>query len=100
MSYRIECMENNAHKIEPKENRLARFKNGSPRESISTLLNSIDNFFNNEIRGTIQDEIRPQTGLMFLGTHAVILTLAKVFWDLDGLGGYKKFLEVFVDGSD
>lgn len=42
-------MKNNAHKIESLEYRINRFKNSSPIESISTLLNSIDNFFNNEI---------------------------------------------------
>lgn len=93
-------MESNAYKMESRDKRLNRFKNGSPNESISTLLNSIDNFFNNEIEGTLKDPLHPQTGLMFLGTHASALTIAKVFWDLEGLTGYKKFLEVFVDGRE
>lgn len=86
--------------MESKESRLARFQNGSPHESISTLLNSIGNFFNNEIKDTMKDAREPQTDLMFLGVHAVALTIAKVFWNLDGLEGYKKFLEVFIDDSN
>jgi hypothetical protein len=93
-------MENNAHKMEEKDKRLARFQNGTPHESISTLLNSIANFHNNEIKDTLKDDRQPQTGLMFMGVHAAILTISKVFWNLDGLNGYKKFLEVFVDGSN
>lgn len=89
-------MQNNAHHIEPFEKRLARFQNGPPIESIETLLNSIANFFNNEIVITPK---KLQTSLLFLGIHAVALTISEVFWDLKNEPGYKKFLETFVDGD-
>jgi hypothetical protein len=88
-------MRNNAHKIEPFEKRLARFQNGSPVESIDTLLNSIANYFNNEI--AVAPE-KHQTSLLFLGIHAVALTVSEVFWGYGGERGYKKFLETFIDG--
>jgi len=88
-------MQSNTH-IEPYEKRLQRFQNGTPIESIETLLNSIDNYFNNEIAETID---KYQTTLLFLGIHAVALTIAEVFWNLKGLSGFKKFLEIFVDGE-
>ena len=40
---------NNAHGGETPEQRLKRFQTNGPIETIETLLNSIDNFFNNEI---------------------------------------------------
>lgn len=89
-------MKNNAHQIEPLEKRLARFQNGSPVESIETLLNSIANFFNNEIVLTPE---KHQTSLLFLGIHSVALTVSEVFWGLKGEVGLKKFLETFVDGD-
>ncbi|MFH1956754.1 MAG: hypothetical protein ABIJ28_03850 [Patescibacteria group bacterium] len=89
-------MENNAHQIETYKKRLARFQNGSPIESIDTLLNSIANYFNNEI---IITPGKFQTSLLFLGIHAVALTISEIFWDLKGEFGYKKFLETFVDGD-
>lgn len=92
-------MKNNAHLNESFEKRLARFENGSPVESIETLLNSIDNFFNNEIRATIGDDSVPQTSLMFLGVHASILTISEVFFNNKGVSGYKRFLEEFVDSD-
>lgn len=89
-------MQNNAHHVEPLDKRLARFKNGPAIESIDTLLNSIANFFNNEIIVTPE---KFQTSLLFLGIHAVALTVSEIFWDLKGESGYKKFLETFMDGE-
>jgi hypothetical protein len=37
--------------------------------------------------------------LLFLGIHAVALTISEIFWGLKGEAGYKKFLEKFVDGE-
>lgn len=88
-------MENKAYS-ESKEKRLARFQNNPPVEAIDTLLNSVDNFFNNEIRLTPD---KAQTSLLFLGIHAVALTISKVFFNKTGLKGYKLFLERFVDGD-
>lgn len=93
-------MENNAYKMESREARTKRLDSSPPQESIGTLLNSIANFFNNEIRETIRDCYEPQTGLMFLDVHAAILTISEAFWDLRPLEGYKKFLETFVDDTD
>lgn len=93
-------MKNNAHLGESQEKRLKRFQDGSPVESIETLLNSIDNYFNNEVRATIADEQYPQTSLMFLGVHAAILTISEAFFNDKSSNGYKLFLENFVDGDD
>ncbi len=90
-------MENRAY-MEPLEKRTNRFQKGPPNEIIETLLNSIDNFFNNEIRLTTEDD-HYQTTLLFLGIHAVALTISDGFFNKTGLDGYKLFLESFVDGN-
>lgn len=84
--------------MEPLENRIKRFQNGRPAEIIDTLLNSINNFFNNEIKEAVQDG-RYQTYLAFLGIHAVALTVSDAFFDKKPPEGYKVFLEKFVDGE-
>ena len=90
-------MKNNAHS-ESREKRTKRFQDGPPIEIILTLLNSIDNHFNNEIRLTAQG-VNYQTTLMFLGIHAVALTISGGFFNKNGVTGYKLFLEKFVDGD-
>src|ERR1700693_2093651 len=90
-------MQNNAH-AETREKRLKRFNDGPPYEVIATLLNSINNFFNNEIALTTQGD-NYQTSLLFLGVHAVALTISEGLFDKSGLGGYKLFLEKFIDGD-
>jgi hypothetical protein len=85
---------NRSHQ-ETQEERLRRFKAGLPQEAIETLLNSIDNYFNNEIRLTTGHH---QTSLMFLGVHAVTLTISYALFNQNGLQGYRRFLETFVDG--
>lgn len=90
-------MENRAH-MEPIANRIGRFQNSHPIEIIETLLNSIDNYLNNEIRLTVEGE-NYQTSLLFLGIHSVALTIAEAFFNLNGPDGYKKFLESYVDGD-
>ncbi len=89
--------DNRAHNRESREDRLARFENGSPVEAIETLLNSIDNFFNNEVR------LAPtlfQTSLIFLGIHAAALTIGEAFFDERyEVDNYRRFLKEFVDGS-
>lgn len=87
--------ENRAHG-ESCEKRLRRFQNGSPTESIATLLNSISNFFNNEIKEAPRNT---QTSLLFLGIHASILSISEALFDKSGLEGYRYFLEKFVDGD-
>lgn len=86
-------MQNNSHK-ETQEKRLARLLSGPPSEAIETLLNSIDNYFNNEIQITPQNY---QTSLLFLGIHASALTISEAFWGNGKHEGYKLFLEYFVD---
>lgn len=90
-------MQNNSHN-ESRENRLHRFETNPPSEIIDTLLNSIDNHFNNEIRATL-DEVPYQTTLLFLGIHASILTISYGLYGEDGGRGYKTFLEHFIDGA-
>ncbi len=88
--------ENNSH-IESIENRIERFRKGPPVEIIDTLLNSIDNFFNNEIKITPS---QLQTSLMFLGVHAVALTISEALFGQRGEQGYKTFLEEFTDDPE
>jgi len=90
-------MENNAHS-ETKEHRLQRFQNSHPYEVIDTLTNSINNYFNNEIALTIKNG-NYQSSLLFLGIHAVALTISEGLFGKTGPDGYKLFLEKFVDGD-
>lgn len=90
-------MKNRSH-MEPLEKRIKRFQDGPPIEIIETLLNSIANFFNNEIRITTKDD-NYQTTLLFLGVHAVALTISEGLFNKSGSEGYKLFLEKFVDGD-
>ena len=88
---------NRTYRGESKEHRLKRFQDSHPIEAIETLLNSIDNFFNNEIRLT---PTHFQTVLMFIGVHAAALTIGEAFFNEDKeLDNYRKFLETFVDGE-
>jgi hypothetical protein len=90
---------NRTHNTESQPKRLARLQT-NPIEAIETLLNSIDNFFNNEIRKT-PDHF--QTSLLFLGIHAAALTIGEVFFGNTGrdkdLNNYREFLKTFVDGA-
>jgi hypothetical protein len=90
-------VKNRSHQ-EPRNDRLARFQNNPPAEVIETLLNSIDNYFNNEIRIAVEGE-NYQTSLLFLGIHAVALTISEGLFGRSKLDGYKLFLENFVDGD-
>ena len=90
-------MKNNTYISEDKAKRLQRLQDGSYVEAIETLLNSIDNFFNNEIKMTADNY---QTSLLFIGVHAVALTIAEAFFDQSGPQGYKHFLEMFIDGHE
>lgn len=90
-------MQNNAH-MEAPANRLSRFQNGPPLEVIDTLVNSIANFFNNEIQVTTENN-NYQSSLLFLGVHAVALTISEGLFNRSGSDGYKLFLERFVDGA-
>jgi len=90
---------NNAHQGETSSDRLNRLSS-DPVEAIGTLLNSIDNHFNNEIRQTISDTTNPQTSLLFLGIHAAILTIGEVFYNLgQPERNYTQVLEQYVDGT-
>ena len=89
--------QNNSH-MEPKEKRLKRFQDGHPIEIIETLLNSIANYFNNEIKLTTEGE-NNQTILLFLGIHASALTISEVLFGKTGPAGYELFLKTFVDGN-
>lgn len=84
--------------MEGREKRLKRFKDGKPIEIIETLIQSIPNFFNKEIRLTIRDN-NYQASLMFVGIHAVALTISEGLFGKTGLDGYKLFLEKFIDGD-
>lgn len=89
-------MKNNAH-IESKKQRLKRLKSNPPVEAIETLLNSIANFFNNEIIITPE---KHQTSLLFIGIHAAALTISEALFGKKGVDGFRLFLEKFVDVDD
>ena len=90
-------MQNNAHN-ETQAARLARFQSNPPYEAVATLLNSIANFFNNELILTVKGQ-NYQISLMFLGVHATALTIMEALFDMHGPDAYKLFLEKFVDGA-
>lgn len=89
-------MRNRAHTGESREQRLQRFEENGPAEAIETILNSIANFLNNEISETFD---KHQTSLLFLGVHASALTISDALFGYQGLKGYKRFLQEFVDGE-
>lgn len=89
---------NNSHKTETRDHRLNRFQNGEPYEIIDTLIMSIANYFNNEIRLTVYED-NYQTSLLLLGVHSVALTISEGLFGETGPAGYKLFLEKFVDGD-
>ena len=91
--------ENNAHSGETKEQRLARFKNGHPTEVIETIIQSMGNYFVNELRVVFDNTSNRQTNLMFLGTHSIALTISHGLFGRGGEDGYKLFLENFADGE-
>lgn len=90
--------QNNAYIGESKEKRLKRFQDNHPYEVIATLLNSIANYFNNELALTAKGD-NNQSTLLILGVHAVALTISEGLFNKTGLDGYKLFLEKFVDGD-
>lgn len=88
---------NRAHHNDPK-GIIEKFMGGSPINAVILLITSINNFFNNEIRATIEPK-SPQTSLLFMGIHAAALTIAEVFFKDRAERGYKRFLEEFIDGD-
>lgn len=92
-------MKNNAHLGETKEKRLKRFQEGPPLEVIETIINSMANFFVNELRTVFDNPANYQTSLMFLGTHSIALTISHGLFDRGGEDGYRLFLENFIDGE-
>src|SRR3989344_5422364 len=92
-------MEDSIPMGESKEKRLNRFQNGSPIEIIETLLNSINNYFNNELRVTFSNPTRTQPALMILGVHSVALTISYGLFNKQREAGYRMYFEHFVDGD-
>lgn len=88
---------NRAHRDDP-ENVINKVINGPPVGAVSLLIMSIGNFLNNEIKLTV-DHNPPQTSLLFMGTHSGILTITEVLFRDRGERGYKRFLEMFIDGE-
>jgi hypothetical protein len=82
--------------MESHEERLRRFQDGPPLEIIETLLNSIANFSNREIRDAA-NLAAPAWNLVLLGIHSVALTIVFALFDQSGPAGYRMFLERFVD---
>jgi len=80
--------------MESHEDRLKRFQDGPPSEVILTLTNSINNYFNPEIAGAAT---AGSWSLMFMGTHAVALTVSQALFGLTGKDGYLRFLRTFMD---
>ena len=84
--------------MESREKRLSRFLNGTPNEYTLSILNSIAHGFLPEIR-TARD--RQMLLTIFLGTHAIIQTIAEKIFGRSSLDGTRFYLELFVDrGTD
>jgi hypothetical protein len=77
------------HVMESRDARLQRFQDGPAVEIIETLLNSINNYFNPEIRAAAANDC---WSLSLLGIHAVAFTVAESLFDSRGSAGYKEFL--------
>jgi hypothetical protein len=92
-------MINNAYLGETKEKRFKRFNDNPPVEIIETLLNSMANYFVNELRTVFDNSSNYQTALMILGTHSIALTIAHGLFNERGENGYKLFLQNFIDGD-
>jgi len=80
--------------MEDKQKRFKRLSEGKPVEIIETLLNSMQNFFMREIGSASDNNL---LYLVILGDHAVALTISEGLFGKAGIGGYKLFLEKFVD---
>ncbi len=91
--------QNYAHLGETREQRLKRFQENGPIEVIETVIQSMGNYFVNELRPVFDNPANRQTTLMFLGTHSIALTIAYGLFGKGGEDGYKLFLEHFIDGD-
>lgn len=85
--------------METYKQRLKRFTDGSPTESIGTLTNSIHNFFiNTELDIACQKEL---WSLLILGMFAVIETITDVLYgDSRGNKNIRKYHEIFIDSGE
>jgi hypothetical protein len=92
-------MRNNAHLEETEDQRLKRFTENGPYEVVGTVINSMANYFVNELKTVFDNPNNYQTTLMFLGTHSIALTMAHGLFNKGGDKGYKLFLEHFIDGD-
>ncbi len=91
--------QNNAHLGETREQRLNRFQQNGPIEVIETVIQSTANYFVNELRTVFDNPPNRQTTLMFLGTHAIALTIGYGLFGKNNFENYKLFLENFIDGD-
>lgn len=83
--------------MEEKNKRKGRLKDGKPIEAIETLLLMIDYNLNKELRIAYKNK---QKYLIILGIHAAALTISEALFNEKSLSGYKKFLEMFIDGDE
>jgi len=82
--------------MEPYKQRLKRFNEGPPIESLGTLTNSISNYFiNTELEKACHNQ---SWSLLILGMYAVIETIADVFYgDSRDIKNIRKYHEEFID---
>lgn len=80
--------------METFEARLRRFLVNEPEEVFGTVLNSIHNFFNNQLEKAGERQLDE---LIFLGTHAVMQTVSEKMFGISGLAGTEFYLKNFVD---
>jgi hypothetical protein len=84
--------------METYQQRLKRLEEGSPVESISTLLNSIDMVFvKSELKKASKYKL---TNLLLIGIHAVAETISENIYDKKGINGFRFYLERFVDENN
>ena len=84
--------------METYKQRLKRFTEGPPNESIGTLTNSIANFFiNNELEIACQKKL---WSLLIVGIFAVIETVADVLYgNSREIKNIKKYHKIFIDSD-
>ena len=83
--------------MESRDDRLRRFEDNPPTEIISTLINSINNFFNPEIAKAAEDGC---WSLVIMGVHSVTLTISFGLFGDDTEKGYVRFLQTFMDSGE
>ena len=83
--------------IEPQDKRDTRLENSTPLEIIETLILSIDNFSNRQIRAAIE---AGAFDLAFIGIHSAAVTIGTGLFTNSSLTAFTRFLREFIDTDE